>query len=399
MNNKIVSGVVVELKTASCIVMTPEGGFEEVRLPVNQVRLGDEISSRAVPARGARFGIIRILAAAAALLVIFLTGYSLTDGLQPQAAAYVSLDINPSIELGIDGQSRIIDARGLNEDGKKLLLNMHLKKLPLSQGLSNIVEEAIHLGYIKEGQENLILSTLVYSNEKTVAEKAELKQVVKPQSVEEAIEKPLTANSMESRVVVEEVRPELREKAVKAGVSSGKMLFKERAGDNHVKVEIEELKRENLQQLEKSKNIRLEKLFPGEGKKKLQIGDRGNKSSGAIQSFPARPAVKTQGLRGRDNELKRAGGEKGRSSDIEKGATGKSTGRDDYKRAKSGGVPVFPDQSKQNKSGNGKESGAFPKKQPDKKDARGETVKKGQRENEKSGIRDIWKSYLWSKGD
>ncbi|MFH0993088.1 MAG: hypothetical protein V1761_01925 [bacterium] len=71
--------------------------------------------------------------------------------------AYVTLDINPSIDLTVNGKDVVLDANALNEDGDLLLLELDLIGEDLEDAIAMIIDKAIDLGFIDiEAAETLV---------------------------------------------------------------------------------------------------------------------------------------------------------------------------------------------------------------------------------------------------
>lgn len=77
--------------------------------------------------------------------------------------AYVSLDINPAIELIVDENQKVISVRGENEDGQVLLYDEDsLTGLNINQAIQKLTTLAIEYGYLDTN--NQVVDTLVTSN-------------------------------------------------------------------------------------------------------------------------------------------------------------------------------------------------------------------------------------------
>ena len=86
--------------------------------------------------------------------------------------AYVTVDINPSVELIVTPRDIVIYANPLNEDGELLLLNLTLVGLNLDEALELIIDEAIALGFIDvDSEEPAIVSIDVISKNSELGEK------------------------------------------------------------------------------------------------------------------------------------------------------------------------------------------------------------------------------------
>lgn len=65
--------------------------------------------------------------------------------------SYVTLDINPSVELIVSPKDKVIYANPLNEDAEVLLVDLDLIGMDLDEAIDLIIETSIELGYIEVG--------------------------------------------------------------------------------------------------------------------------------------------------------------------------------------------------------------------------------------------------------
>ena len=65
--------------------------------------------------------------------------------------AYISIDVNPSIELSLNRFDRVLKAVPKNEDARRVLSGIDLDHLKYSDALQKIVEAERALGYLDEG--------------------------------------------------------------------------------------------------------------------------------------------------------------------------------------------------------------------------------------------------------
>lgn len=84
--------------------------------------------------------------------------------------AYVSLDINPAIELIVDKDNKVVSVRGENEDGQVLLYQeAGIEGVELEVAIGKIIDLAVEYGYLSE--DNKVVDTLVSSsNDKYASE-------------------------------------------------------------------------------------------------------------------------------------------------------------------------------------------------------------------------------------
>ena len=83
------------------------------------------------------------------LLAIVLTVVA-CSGTTANAAeeAYVTIDINPSVELIVNGQEEVVYVNALNEDAEVLLSGLDLIGMNVDEATDLIIQTAIELGYI-----------------------------------------------------------------------------------------------------------------------------------------------------------------------------------------------------------------------------------------------------------
>lgn len=85
-----------------------------------------------------------------------------------EATTFVSIDINPSIELTLSARDKVVSVRGANEDGQVLLYGeADLKGMDVEQAVAKITELAVEYGYLNEdnkvAQVNVVGSARVQS--------------------------------------------------------------------------------------------------------------------------------------------------------------------------------------------------------------------------------------------
>jgi len=237
--------MIVKKKKRSCIVLTPDGKFEEVSLP-KDARVGQEIElKKVVP-------YFKQLIAAASILLLVVTGQLYPGWLLP-AAAYVSLDINPSVELSVDAGKMVITARALNADGGRLLSEVKVKRHRLPEAIELLVFQAMADGYLKRGVDNTVVVTLTVS--------ADEQPEADFQLIYDSIERPLVSGNLQAEVVIEPVKPEQRAEARKEGLSAGRYVLYRHMEERGIPFAVEEMQQVNLRNLKEEKNLKFEELL------------------------------------------------------------------------------------------------------------------------------------------
>lgn len=265
-------GVVVKITCRSCVAVTPDGDFREVPLPQSgMIRIGQEIS---LGSRKKKAPYLRYVMAAASFLVIIMTG-QLYMASAPQAAAYMTIDINPSIELAVSKSGVVVSGSGLNGDGERLLSEIKVKGFNLDQAVGLIVTQAIADNYMTKAQDNVILTTL------TVKEGSD--PLVDLEFVYRAIKTSMDSGGVSSEVIIETVSPELRKEAGASGISTGRALLQKKALENNLAVSDAEIGTMSLSKIEKDKKMSIVGLLGEDsGNTKVYNLDKGE-GSGAVE--------------------------------------------------------------------------------------------------------------------
>ena len=94
--------------------------------------------------------------------------------------SYVSVDINPSVELGINAFGRVITAEGYNKDGNTILSGVRVKGKNVKEAVSAVVDSATHKGFIEKDGSTVVSITAETDNASTAAKlKAEAQKGAK----------------------------------------------------------------------------------------------------------------------------------------------------------------------------------------------------------------------------
>lgn len=85
-----------------------------------------------------------VLAAACLFFILTAGGYSIYK----KPISYISIDVNPSVELGINRFGRVVSVEGYNEDGKNVLEGLSLENLPYLQAIERLLENETDSGFL-----------------------------------------------------------------------------------------------------------------------------------------------------------------------------------------------------------------------------------------------------------
>ncbi len=162
--------VVLEIRDGYAAVMVKGGSIERIR--DNGYKPGQEI---VMPRKNIVYsGAFRIVAAAAALVFVFVGG-GLTYARNFKETGYVTVDVNPSLEYAMNAKCRVIKVTALNEDAEEIAKSLKdtVKGGDLESVLESTKEELYKAGYLGEEKDNVMLVSVV-SDDSVVREDLKL---------------------------------------------------------------------------------------------------------------------------------------------------------------------------------------------------------------------------------
>ncbi|WP_249711716.1 anti-sigma factor domain-containing protein [Bacillus cereus] len=209
-------GIVMDIKKHSVVVLTPNGEFITCKRKGDSCMIGEEISFDEQEQKASRFSIPYFLKPASLLVACFLCALLFFYN-QPEEKvfAYVSVDINPSLEVSVTKDLRVIDLQACNDDGRRILKE-------LKQWENKQLQEVIRT-IIKQSQEDKYLT-----NDKQVM----LTAIAKEKLLEPQLEKVMKELKKEyelKHITVEyqSSTMQVRENARKAGIGTGVYIKQE----------------------------------------------------------------------------------------------------------------------------------------------------------------------------
>jgi hypothetical protein len=205
-------GIVLELDEEFVTLLTPEGEFIQVKKE-DEYEIGEEIEARLVKKpyvrrRSFRYAAVSLIAAA----VLFIA--TLLHLPSDEVYAYMSIDINPSIEVGVDEQLNVLTLKAYNEEGKKIVSQLsNWKKVAFVDIATEIIELSRKQGYLQKGGQVLITTVekkhLAASSRKLSEELSEIQHSYQQKNI---------------IVKMEKSTMEVRNEALKKGMTTGKLL-------------------------------------------------------------------------------------------------------------------------------------------------------------------------------
>ena len=180
-----------------------------------------------------------IAAAAAVFLVLF---FSIRLALMPQEYAYIALDINPSLELVIDKNENVIEAKAFNSEAQTILDETNVQGLLVYDALNNILDNSKKKGYINSFNNVVLFSATLNTKHKS--------DLTKDKSTEELLnscKEIAKIMGIDSRTISS--TPESRTEAYDQGLSMGRYAVYNEAKNTGIDIGIEEIKTSSISEI------------------------------------------------------------------------------------------------------------------------------------------------------
>jgi hypothetical protein len=91
---------------------------------------------------------VKSLAKVACIVFILIGGSTGTYAYYKTPVSYLSLDINPSIEFGVNAFDKVVTAEGYNTDGKTVLRGLNVTGDDVTKAVSTVISSAANNGFI-----------------------------------------------------------------------------------------------------------------------------------------------------------------------------------------------------------------------------------------------------------
>ena len=204
--------MVVEKQARCRIVLTPTGEYKKIHGALGG-EIGQEISVRPY------FTASKVAVLAAVLVIVILLSQALPVILgQNRAYAYVTLDINPSVEFAIDADYLVLSARSYNPEAENILSGLEYIGKRIDSVLAEFTHSAISLRYIGSGKQNRVVVSFYSAHTKDEQSvEAELKRIT------DAQQEVLRLSGEQADIDTVVIDTETHREADRLGVSAGSL--------------------------------------------------------------------------------------------------------------------------------------------------------------------------------
>lgn len=117
----------------------------------------------------------KVFGSVAAALIICIAGVlAFGKGGASEAAAIIGLDVNPSIQLSVDDDGKVIEASAVNKDGEKILDDMSLAGTDMKVAANAIVGSMLQQGLLNDISNSILVSVQAKDSAKGTSLQEEL---------------------------------------------------------------------------------------------------------------------------------------------------------------------------------------------------------------------------------
>lgn len=117
----------------------------------------------------------KVFGSVAAAFIICIAGVlAFGKGGASEAAAIIGLDVNPSIQLSVDDDGKVIEASAVNKDGEKILDDMSLAGTDMKVAANAIVGSMLQQGFLNDISNSILVSVQAKDSAKGTSLQEEL---------------------------------------------------------------------------------------------------------------------------------------------------------------------------------------------------------------------------------
>jgi hypothetical protein len=206
----------MEIQQRNVIVLTADGEFVTCKKQQRTYAVGEEIQV-ANSERQSKLVLLPWRKYISILLIFcFCIGIFVYNKPEATVYAYVSIDINPSIEASVTENLQVIELHAYNEDGKLILSGLkEWKGRSIQEVVAAIVQQSEIRGYLMEDKRVMLTSV---KKDKDIDEEQQMQHVMN-ELKQQYKEKSVT-------VIYQESTMSVREDAAREGISTGVYINK-----------------------------------------------------------------------------------------------------------------------------------------------------------------------------
>ncbi|MFB6465672.1 anti-sigma factor domain-containing protein [Cytobacillus sp. Hz8] len=294
------TGIIVEINERFLTLLTPEGEFMRARRHDRPYDLGEEISfapfelEQKKPAFLSFLQSLKGKAALTAMIALLLAvGTFLPIYQGTKVYAYMSIDMNPSIELGVNDKLQVIELIPYNQDGRKVIKRIKSwKKEDVQAVTDDILKELEKTGYTYNNKKIIITKVYTGKREKNIDQKLD-KDI---DTIKHEV------NNKKIDVNVMEATKEQREKAKKQGMTAGRFIQNKTIQTKESQESAKPTSEKTIkskQNTSKAPNVKIKKEIQSKSKQIIQQNPKSNNKKAITEKNNKKKwNVKKEGIEG-----------------------------------------------------------------------------------------------------
>ncbi|WP_066639030.1 anti-sigma factor domain-containing protein [Desulfolucanica intricata] len=253
---KKAKGIVMRISGNQTVIVTAEGDFLEVPTPPEHPHVGQVIEVTLKPPKKSfyKHPILKYAATAAILILVLAIGL-LNPLFGPgSAAAFVALDIQNGIELYVNTDGKVVEARPVSKGANNLLGRLELQDRDIYQAVELILHKA-GTGDILSKDQNLILASVVPVNKRGL-------NVVNEEKLRDIIREVMLDQKVSGFVMVGNAGENVKQQAEKHSMTVNNYLVYERCRTGGLNIRAEGFRGGDIGKVLAGANTSLPDLFP-----------------------------------------------------------------------------------------------------------------------------------------
>jgi hypothetical protein len=330
MSRKSTEGIVVKVTEDVIVLLCPNGTFKNV----------ERSSQAAPPLMGERYIHVEKsiswfkYISMAAVMFLAVVAYLFFPFQEDNHSYVVAIDINPSIELHLNEQMKVVKTVSYNEEGKELLSSINSTGLSFYEALEKIIDYSFDEGYLIDGS-GFLETAVISLKEENQDHIAEIEQTLISSTELDDIEVRISQNNIETY-----------DEAKTLHVSINKLNYLKELKNEGLIEDVAEAKGKTVSELRKMKNEDKKPKAPRENKGK---GDNNKRESQGSNNKDNNQ--KTQEKNNKGEQKKPETKEKGRKGDLPSGS--KPNQNNKGESSNNNKKPVHAEKQNQNNGGKG----------------------------------------------
>lgn len=239
-------GVVMSVNKQHAIVMTADGQF--LRAPISgKTQIGEELTfdEEYKPARAFKPA-YRYSGAAAIVLLLMLPLLLYIGRDAHPVVAYLSMDINPSVEIGVDEEDKVRELHALNEDGKKIIQGLDYEGMKVEVVAASILQSADVSHFLDTPNKEIFITSVILNGQTGLTLDYESILAKKVDDAIRSLLAELSGEAASANVTTLSVPYEVRDAAAANGISAGKMALYLMAKAEGYMLELEQIRNQSI---------------------------------------------------------------------------------------------------------------------------------------------------------